>query len=318
MGNGYQLRMTDITKSFYGVEVLHHVDLHVRKGEIHALIGENGAGKSTLMKILSGAYQKDSGEIYLADTLIEVDSPKKGIQLGIGIIYQELELAEELTVAENIFLDQIGEGSLFVNWKKLKQKAEKVLAELDLHIDVNREIKQYNIAYQQIVEIAKAISKDIKILILDEPTSSLAPKEVELLFKILDKLKNRGVSIIYISHRMEEIFRICDSFTTLRDGKVTGEGRVADYTIENIVELMIGRSLNEMFPERLQHQIGKEIFRIENFNSPKFKDINLTVREGELLGISGLIGSGRTEVARAVFGIDKKNNRERLYSGAEN
>ncbi|MDR3338330.1 MAG: sugar ABC transporter ATP-binding protein [Treponema sp.] len=305
-----RVEMRDIVKQFGGTIALNHLSLTVKPGEIHCLVGENGAGKSTLVKILSGAVQKDSGEIVIDGTPVEINGPRRGRELGISIIYQEFALAQDLTVAENIFLNKLGIRGV-VNWKRLNEKAKEVIQSIGIDIDPAAKVKNLSVAYQQVVEIAKALSEKSCILILDEPTAVLTPQDVSNLFIILDRLKKQGVSIIYISHRLEEVFLIADTITIMRDGSITGsfpKESLADSPVsgrmDKIVKLMVGRELTSFFPKR-ESAIGEEILRVENFNSPAFSNISFKVHRGEVIGFAGLVGSGRTETARAVFGADK-------------
>lgn len=315
MEDRYRVRMEGIKKSFGGVKALSGISLAVRPGEIHALVGENGAGKSTLMKILSGAYQKDEGTIEIDGVPVEIGSPRRGKELGVGIIYQEFELAGDLTVAENIFLDRLSSGKL-IDWKRLYEKAEAVLHSLNFDINVKSRVQDLSVAYQQVVEIAKVLSQNAKILILDEPTAVLSPKETAALFETLNKLRSEGVSIIYISHRMEEIFQIADSITIMRDGEVTGTGRRDQMEMNQVIELMIGRKLSTMFPPRAV-EMGEEILRVEELEGEAFRRISFSVRRGEVLGISGLVGSGRSEIVRAIFGADRKKSGKVYLNGQE-
>lgn len=315
MEDRYRVRMEGIRKSFGGVKALNGVSLAVKPGEIHALVGENGAGKSTLMKILSGAYQKDEGSIEIDGVPVEIGSPRRGKELGVGIIYQEFELAGDLTVAENIFLDRLSSGGL-IDWKRLYEKAGAVLHSLNFDINVKSRVQDLSVAYQQVVEIAKVLSQNAKILILDEPTAVLSPKETAALFETLNKLREEGVSIIYISHRMEEIFQIADSITIMRDGEVTGTGRCDQMEMNQVIEMMIGRKLSTMFPPRTV-EIGEEILRVEELEGEAFRRISFSVRRGEVLGISGLVGSGRSEIVRAIFGADRKKSGKVYLNGKE-
>ena len=315
MEDRYRVRMEGIRKSFGGVKALNGVNLAVKPGEIHALVGENGAGKSTLMKILSGAYQKDEGSIEIDGVPVEIGSPRRGKELGVGIIYQEFELAGDLSVAENIFLNRLSSGGL-IDWKRLYEKAEAVLHSLNFDINVKSRVQDLSVAYQQVVEIAKVLSQNAKILILDEPTAVLSPKETAALFETLNKLRGEGVSIIYISHRMEEIFQIADSITIMRDGEVTGTGRCDQMEMNQVIELMIGRKLSTMFPPRTV-EIGEEILRVEELEGEAFRRISFSVRRGEVLGISGLVGSGRSEIVRAIFGADRKKSGKVYLNGKE-
>ncbi|MCD7954757.1 MAG: sugar ABC transporter ATP-binding protein [Lachnospiraceae bacterium] len=297
-----RVKMQNVHKNFAGIVALKGVDFYLKPGEIHALVGENGAGKSTLMKILSGAYTADSGEIYIDGEKVSIGNPRKGKELGVGIVYQELELADELTVAENIFIDSLGRNGI-INWKKLNARAEEIMNSLGFNINVKNLVRNISVAYKQMVEIAKALSENARILILDEPTAVLSPRETEKLFETLKRLRDLGVSIVYISHRMDEIFSICDSVTIMRDGEVTGNGSIKDFTVDEVVERMIGRKLLNMYPYR-ESRIGEPVLEVEELTGGVFENINFNVRCGEILGLFGLVGSGRTEIARAVFGAD--------------
>ena len=301
----YRIQMENVMKSFGGIHALKGVSFKVAPGEIHALVGENGAGKSTLMKILSGAYQMDSGSILIDNMPVVISSPKRGKELGIGIVYQELELAPDLTVAENIYMDRMTNKAGLVKWREIRQKSREIIESLGFYISPKAEVKSLTVAYQQIVEIAKAISSGARILIFDEPTAVLTDNEAQKLFETLLKLKASDVSIIYISHRMEEVFQIADTITTLRDGQITGTSAKKDTTREHVIELMIGGKLTAFFPKR-KAKIGGEVLRVENLTSgSRFADISFALRAGEVLGIAGLVGSGRTELLRAIFGADR-------------
>ncbi|MCM3161446.1 sugar ABC transporter ATP-binding protein [Metabacillus litoralis] len=317
MPDHYRVEMQHIVKTYGKTAALNDVSLKVGVGEIHALVGENGAGKSTLMKILSGAIKKDSGSIKIDDQNVTVRSPNEARELGIGIIYQEFALAPDLTVAENIFLNEISRNKGLINWSNLFKKADEIIKTLGFNINSKVYVRDLSVAYQQVIEIAKAISGELKVLILDEPTAVLAPSETRQLFKLLLKLKADGVSIIYISHRLEEVFEIADSITTLRDGQVTGNVNPNEVGVEDVISLMIGRNLEALFPKR-EIKIGTEIFRVEGMNNPpKCKNISFSVHKGEVLGIAGLVGSGRTELARAIFGADKKKGGKLFLDGKE-
>jgi len=306
--------MKNVSKSFGGIHALKNVSFSVRPGEIHCLVGENGAGKSTLMKILAGAYKRDSGSIAIDGSETNLASPRQALQLGIGIVYQEFELANDLTVAENIFMESLAK-SKWLHWKKLYREADEAVRSIGFEINSRTMTGNLSVAYKQIVEIAKVVSKNVRILILDEPTAVLNDSEAQTLFDLLLRLKEKGVSIIYISHRLEEIFKIGDTITTLRDGEVTGVNRRADITMNRVIELMIGRKLSDIYPKR-DVRIGEEGIRIEGFsNGRAYQDISFSVRKGEVLGLAGLVGSGRTEVARALFGADRRKAGKIYYEG---
>ncbi|MHC4722185.1 MAG: sugar ABC transporter ATP-binding protein [Planctomycetota bacterium] len=303
----YRVEMTDITKSFGGVHALKDVSFKVRPGQIHAMVGENGAGKSTLMKILSGAYQKDSGNIRIDGEEVNITNPHMGRKSGIAIIYQEFALAPDLTVAENIYLDHLGSRKGFINWSRLYRDASEVIKSVGFDINPRSKVGDLTVAYRQVVEITKALSEKAKILILDEPTAVLAPRETEQLFEVLKKLKQQDVSIIYISHRLDEIFRIADIVTVIKDGTVTGTVNPADVNTDDIISMMIGRKLTAMFPKR-DCQIGEDIFGVENLTRGReVRNVSFSVRAGEVLGVAGLVGAGRTETMRAIFGADPKD-----------
>lgn len=312
----YRLKMENVAKSFGGVHALKNVTFTVKPGEIHALVGENGAGKSTLMKILSGAYQRDAGTISIDGEEVDISSPKKAKELGVGIVYQEFELAPDLSIAENIFLEKLSRTGI-VNWKALYRDADELIRSLGFEMDTRKKVSSLSVAYQQVVEIAKIISKNVRILILDEPTAVLSQEEVDKLFGILKRLRDTGVSVIYISHRLEELFGLCDSITTLRDGQVTGTRPLAGMNKDDVIRLMIGRELASVYPKR-DVQIGEEVIRISNFSDEKmFHDVSFSVKAGEVVGISGLIGSGRTETVRALFGADKRKSGSITYMGKQ-
>jgi ribose transport system ATP-binding protein len=307
--------MRGVKKSFAGVKALRGVDFSLRPGEIHALVGENGAGKSTLMKILSGAHAMDEGDIFVDGEPARIGTPRRAKELGVGIVYQEFELADDLSIAENIFIDRLGAHGI-VRWRDLYERAQRVLRNLGFDIDVRRPVGGISVAYKQMVEIAKALSANARILVLDEPTAVLTPNETEKLFAAMRSLKEAGVGVIYISHRMDEVFSVCDSVTVMRDGEVTGGGRIADFDVDGLVELMIGRKLSTMYPPRTA-AVGGEILRLERLDGDAFSDVSLTLRKGEILGVFGLVGSGRTEIARAVFGGDGLRGGKVFVNGAE-
>ena len=318
MSANFILNMSDITKRFPGVLALDHVSLRVKKGEVHALLGENGAGKSTLMKILAGAYVKDEGEIEVFSKKTELGNPKAAENLGISIIYQELNLIPTLTVAENIFLGRYKmRGPIQVNWKEVYAAAEELLQELGVDVKATDYIRDLGIAQQQMVEVAKALSMKAKIIIMDEPSAPLTERETKNLFRIVKQLKESGVSIIYISHRLEEVLEICDRATVMRDGTTIKEIEIANVTMDEIIRLMVGRELKDKYP-RIEKEIGKELFRVENLCAgSKVQNINFSVREGEVLCVGGLVWAGRTETVRAVFGLDAKTSGKIFIDGKE-
>ena len=297
--------MSGISKHFEGVKALQDVQLNVLPGEIHALVGENGAGKSTLIRVLSGVLTADKGEVKIDGRTVYFNDPKAGILAGISVIYQEFALVQHLTVAENILLDEFRQKR-FVNWKEMRGKAKKHLEELGFgHIPVSAKVSDLPVAYQQVVEICKALMRHASVLVLDEPTAVMTNKEVEQLFKLLRALREKDVSIIYISHRLDEVFSLCDRITVLKDGENVATVNAADIDKNKLVSLMIGRDLSSFFPSR-ESNIGEVVLRAEGIRAGSaVKDISFDVREGEILGLSGLVGAGRTECIRAILGIDK-------------
>lgn len=301
------LRLVGISKSFPGVRALNNVHLEVRKGEVHGLVGENGAGKSTLMKILSGAYAKDEGEIFWQGEKVDIRKPKDSEELGIAIIYQEFNLVPQLSISENIWLgrEHLKNNTLMLmDWKKTHQKTRDLLGELNLEIDPTRPVFGLGVATQQMIEIAKALSLNAKLIIMDEPTSALSSTEIEQLFTVIQKLKNKGVSIIFISHHLDEVFEICDRGTVLRDGNYIATIDPRQTTKDQLIQLMVGRTLDQQYPKIFAER-GEEALRVENLSSKEgLRDINFSAYTGEILGIAGLVGAGRTELVRAIFGAD--------------
>lgn len=300
----YQVELLHISKSFRAVRALSNVSFNVKPGEVHALVGENGAGKSTLMKILSGVYRMDHGTIKVEGKPVEIPDPHAGRQLGIGIIYQELALVPDLTVAENILIGGLSRRHGLIDWRDLNRRAGELLAEIGFtQIDPRSRVADLGVAHRQIIEIAKGISENVKVLILDEPTAVLAPREVEHLFVVLRRLRDRGVGLVYISHRLDEIFRIADRITVLKDGAVVRTVLPSEIDQEGLIGLMIGRTLGTMFPAR-DRAAGEEVLRVDGLRAGKIHGVSFAVRAGEVFGISGLVGSGRTELLRAIFGAD--------------
>ena len=309
----YSLEMKDISKSFFGVEVLQNVYFHVKPGTVHALCGENGAGKSTLMKILAGIYSCESGEILINGKKTVMRNPADAIQQGIAMIQQELTPIKDMKVSENIFLGREPGKSGFVNFRKMNQESEKLLKELNCQINVNSKMRFLRVADMQLVEIAKAILYDSKILIMDEPTSALTDREIKILFNVIDKLRGQGKAIIYISHKMDEIFTISNEITVLRDGQFIGNWQKEQFNINTIMFSMVGRKLDAIYPER-DPKIGEVVFKVKDLcKKNKYYNINFEVRRGEILGISGLMGSGRTEVMESLFGVSKYDSGQVLY-----
>ncbi len=313
------LQMKNVSKCFPGVKALEDVKLEAFSGEVLALLGENGAGKSTLMKILSGVYKKDSGSIIIEGSEVDIKGIKDAEKLGIAIIHQELSLLSNLSIWENIFLGNEGFNGITrrINKKELKEKSEALLKDIGFSIDVNTLVKDLNVGEKQLVEIAKALSKNSKLIIMDEPTTALTDVETENLFKVISKLKSENMGIVYISHRMDEIFQICDRVTVLRDGKYIGEVKTKDITKDDLISMMVGRKLEDQFPYKKSSE-GYAILKVENLSfDEKVCDISFEAKSGEILGISGLMGSGRTEMAKTIFGEYKKSSGRILVDGEE-
>ena len=317
--NEYILEMNNIKKSFSGVVVLDGVHMKIRKGSVHALVGENGAGKSTLMKILSGLYKPDQGEIKFMDTIVTHLDPLKCLNMGIAMIHQELSPIPNMTIAENIFLGReiTGKIGTLVNFKKMNRETTKILNNINVDFDPTKKMMGLSVAAMQMVEIAKAISRESKVIIMDEPTSALTIQEADILFDQIAKMKAHGIAIIYITHKMDEVFRISDDISVLRDGHIISTGSISDYTIDRIISEMVGRKIENIYPKK-DAKIKDTVFEVKNLNRDKyFKDINFSVKRGEILGIGGLVGAGRTEVARALFGLDRHDSGQIFIEGEE-
>lgn len=318
MSNETILEIKDITKIYPGVVALDHVSFSVRKGEVHALCGENGAGKSTLIKILYGAVMADEGKIYIDGKETHINTPAMGLQAGISVVQQELKLAEHLNVAENIFLGHLPKrkalGIPFINWKKVYRDAEALFERMNVQYDVRRTVKDFSVAQKQIVEIAKALSHNSSILIMDEPSATLTEKELVTLFDIIRRLKEQGVTIIYISHRLEEIFEMADRVTVLRDGKYIGTRDVCDTDRKQLISMMVGRELDNEYP-KVGYATDKVRLEVSHLTTNVLKDVSFKAYRGEVLGLAGLVGAGRTEIARAVFGADRRISGEIKIDG---
>ena len=300
------LEMRHISKSYPGVQAIKDVSLSVGEGEIHALLGENGAGKSTLMKILAGAEHRDGGEILIDGKPVSIESPQKAMELGVSIIYQEFNLVPYLSAGENIYLGREPRAALpgFVDFKTLYRDAQQVIDALGVRIDARTPVNQLSVAQQQMIEIGKATSKKARIIVMDEPSATLTDHELVALFGLMRQLKSQGVSIIYISHRLEEIFEVCDKATIMRDGTHIATMDVKDLTRDEIIRLMVGRELKDAIP-KVPAALGAPALTVKHLNrTGVLHDINFEVRQGEVLGIAGLVGAGRTETARVIFGAD--------------
>ena len=304
------LEMRDITKRFPGVLALDRAKLHLRAGEVHCLVGENGAGKSTMMKILAGAQPMDSGEILLEGETIQIHSPHHAQQLGISMIYQEFNLSPYLSVAENIFLGReprLG-GSPFIDWQRMYREAREILGRIRVDLDVKRPVNELSVAQQQMVEIAKALSVNAKIIVMDEPSATLTEHELEALFDLVRTLRAQGIGLIYISHRLEEIFYVGDRVTVMRDGEHIATNLVSDVDREDIIRMMVGRELKDEYPKEF-FPLGRVRLQVDSLSRDGvFRDVSFTLRQGEIVGLTGLVGAGRTEVARTIFGADRKSS----------
>lgn len=300
------LRMSHIRKEFPGVVALDDVGIEVHAGEVLALLGENGAGKSTLIKIIAGIYKEDQGEIFFEDRKVDIRGITDSTRLGISVVHQELSLCANMTVAQNIFLGKEQTKSrLFCNDKAMVEKAGEILRQLNIDISPTAKVSDLSIAQQQMVEIARAMNGDIKLLVLDEPTGTLTDKEVSKLFELIHLLKTRGVGMIYISHRLEELFQIADRVTVMRDGHYIDTISIKDATYNRLVNLLVGREMNEMYPV-LDNTVGETLLKVEHLTRGKrVRDVSFDLKAGEILGFYGLIGSGRTEIMRMLYGIDR-------------
>ncbi|GFI09756.1 MAG: sugar ABC transporter ATP-binding protein [Lachnospiraceae bacterium] len=315
-GSDYILECRDLSKSFGGTKALRNVELHIKKGEVHALVGENGAGKSTLMKAIIGLHKIDSGTITFEGKPYKVNGPAEAIRKGITMIHQELNPEPYLTVAENIFLHNEDAKGIFLNKKATNERAEKILKEFDFPISPTHLVGDLSLAQAQMIEIMKAVSSDAKLVIMDEPTSSLDNEETERLFQTIRQLKEKGVSVVYISHRMEEIFSICDTVSVFRDGQYIDCKPIGEVTQESLISMMVGREVKNVFP-KTECEIGDVVFKVEGLTGKGFTDISFEVRKGEILGLTGLAGAGRSETMRAIFGLDPLVSGKMYMDGKE-
>src|SRR4051795_1286789 len=319
------LRLSHLVKRFPGVVALDDVSVAIEAGSCHALCGENGAGKSTLGKIVAGVYMPDSGSVEIDGKAVTFASPREAVAVGIGMVHQELAFCDNLSVAENLCLESLPRSGAFVDrpemWRRAERvvadhrgradrpemwrRAERMLADIGAGIDVRTRVAELSIGQQQMLQIAAAVGRGARVIVFDEPTSSLSLHESERLYGVIGDLRQRGVTLIYVSHRMDEIFRLCDTATVLRDGRHVSTQPAAALTEATLVEAMIGRSLGEYFPKHLHGTPGKELLRVEGLSrEPHFRDVSLSLRAGEVVGIAGLVGAGRSEIARALFGLD--------------
>lgn len=312
------IEMTGINKSFGANQVLKDAAFTLKDGEVHALMGENGAGKSTLMKILTGVYTKDSGTVKVDGKEVNFKSPQEAEKAGIVFIYQELNVLFDLTVEENLFMGkEITKKFGICDKKAMHAKAQEVMDKMGVQIPIEAVMSDLSVGQQQMVEICKALMVDAKVIIMDEPTAALTERETESLFRVMRALQKKGVSIVYISHRMEEIFVLCDRITILRDGSYIGTEHVNDIDMDGIVKMMIGREIGERYPKR-DVKIGEEVLRVEGLTKEKvFHDVSFDVRAGEVLGVAGLMGAGRTEIMQAIFGSISKNRGQIYIDGKQ-
>ena len=312
------IKFNGITKRFPGVLALDRVSFDVERGSCHALMGENGAGKSTLGKILAGVYVADEGEIHLDGKPVHAPNPLAARKLGIAMVHQELAFCPNLTVAENLCLGDLPARAGWLDRRRMRDQARTMLDEIEANIPVDVPIGELSTAQEQMIQIAAALGTRAQVIVMDEPTSSLSVRESEHLFELLGQLKERGITVIYVSHRLEEIFRLCDTVTVLRDGCHVATEKVAETNTERIIHQMVGREVKQYSSQHLSRQLGEEALRVESLSSPgKFRNVNFTLRKGEILGVAGLVGAGRSEVAQAIFGVDANATGRVLVHGKE-
>jgi ribose transport system ATP-binding protein len=309
LNSEYLLEIKNITKEFSGIKALNNVQLQVKKGEIHAICGENGAGKSTLMNIIGGVFPPTEGELIFEGNRISFRTPRDAQNAGIGFVHQELSLCPHLTVAENIFIGRLPKKFDTINFKKLYKSADEVLGRFNANFSSKKVVSDLTVSEQQLIEIGKTISQNCKLLILDEPTSSLTDKETDKLFEVIRDLSANGISIVFITHRMSEIFRLCDRVTVLKDGTFITTKKIDETSVDDVIRDMIGRDLNQLYPDKDKSvKQSKEILRVENLYGTKFTDINFSLYEGEILGFAGLVGAGRSEIMQVLCGLDIANS----------
>jgi ribose transport system ATP-binding protein len=308
------LELKHIKKEYPGVTALDDVSLNFLPGEVHAIVGENGAGKSTFIKVLTGAVLPTEGEIYFDGTLLRNNTPSKSLEMGIVAIYQEFNLFPFLSVAENIFYGSYPKKGIVIDYKKMEQRVKELMNDLNVDIDPSTQVKDLTVGYQQIVEIAKALSHNAKVLIMDEPSAPLTENEVYSLFKIVRRIKENGVSVIYISHRLDEIFSLGDKVTVFRDGRLIKSMCTSETNTDELVRLMVNRELGEQYPKK-EYRRREMVLEVKGLKSNLVKDVSFEAYRGEILGFAGLVGAGRTEVARAIFGADMKTGGEIVLHG---
>jgi ribose transport system ATP-binding protein len=309
------VEMINISKRFPGVVALKNVSFEVDRGEVHALVGENGAGKSTLIKVLGGIHAKDSGQIHLRGAPVDIYSPRRAMELGISVIHQELMLVPEMSIAQNLFLGRSPLRFGVLSPKRMNDATREILDRFEIDLDPRTPVRRLGIAIQQMVEVAKAVSMNAEIIVMDEPTATLTTQETEQLFALIERLKKQGVSVVYISHRLEEIFRIADRTTVLRDGSTVGTLTSGEMNHGSIVKLMVGRDINQFFV-KTNVPSTEEALSVEGLTNDKIHDVSFHIARGEILGVAGLIGSGRTETARAIIGVDHASGSIRVNGRA--
>lgn len=314
MDNNYILTLKNITKEFPGVKALDDVTINIERGTIHGLVGENGAGKSTLIKVLAGIYQPNKGEIILDGKPCRFNSPIEARRAGISVVHQEIKLAEPLSVAENMFLGNVQLKNGLVDWKGMRRRAREIVEDLGMDIDINAQVSSLTVAKKQIVEIMHAINNNSRILIMDEPSAVLTDRELEVMFRIVKQLRDEGITIIYISHRLDEIFGLCSNVSVLRDGCHIDTIPVASVDRQGLINMMVGREMGQEYPKEIGN-VGGTILEVKNLSRGILQDISFEVKSGEVFGISGLVGAGRTELARAILGIDKPESGEVYVRG---
>jgi ABC-type sugar transport system ATPase subunit len=314
MDNNYILTLKNITKEFPGVKALDDVTINIERGTIHGLVGENGAGKSTLIKVLAGIYRPNKGEIILDGKPCRFNSPIEARRAGISVVHQEIKLAEPLSVAENMFLGNVQLKNGLVDWKGMRRRAREIVEDLGMDIDINAQVSSLTVAKKQIVEIMHAINNNSRILIMDEPSAVLTDRELEVMFRIVKQLRDKGITIIYISHRLDEIFGLCSNVSVLRDGRHIDTIPVASVDRQGLINMMVGREMGQEYPKEVGN-VGGTILEVKNLSRGILRDISFEVKSGEVFGISGLVGAGRTELARAILGIDKPESGEVYVRG---
>lgn len=314
--NNHILEVFEVSKRYGGVQALKDVNFDVRFGEVHALVGENGAGKTTLINVLAGIVQRDSGVVRFNGKEVEFEKPREAIEAGISVIHQELAMMPQLNVIENVFMGRMPSGNGRIRWKEAERETRRMLDEVGLDINPKRQVSDLTISQRQLVEIAKALSLDSNLLIMDEPNSSLSETETRRLFEVIEELKKKNVAIIYVSHKIEEVLHIADRISVLRDGMYRGTLLKEEASVDNIIHMMVGRELTKEL-ERVGHEIGGVRLEVRNLTSDKFKNVSFNIREGEIVGFAGLVGSGRSDLALAIFGHNRYESGQIFLDGEE-